>query len=82
MHNIILESRKKATLCGVKDVLSYNDNSIIAITELGTITIKGSELHIDKLNTEQGDLIIGGNVDSMVYGEIKVRGSAFKNLFK
>ncbi len=82
MHNIILESRKKATLCGVKDVLSYNDNSIIAVTELGTVTIKGNEMHIDKLNTEEGDLIIGGSIDSIVYAEVKVRGSAFKNLFK
>ena len=82
MHNIILESRKKATLCGVKDVLNYNDNSITAVTELGTVTIKGNEMRIDKLNTEEGDLIIGGNIDSIVYVEIKARGSAFKNLFK
>ena len=82
MHNIILESRKKATLCGVKDVLNYNENSIIAITELGTMTLKGNEMHIDKLNIEQGDLIVSGNIDSIVYAEVKVRGSAFKNLFR
>ena len=82
MHNIIIENRKKATICGVKDVLTYTENSVIAITELGTLNIKGKEMHIDLLSIEQGDLTVSGHIDSIVYAEIKKRGSAFKSLFK
>lgn len=82
MQNIILENRKKVTLTGVKDVLNYNEESISIVTELGTMTIKGKEMHIDTLTIEKGDMTVSGQIDSMVYAEIKSRGSAFKNLFK
>lgn len=83
MHNIILESRKKLSLTGVSDIDSFNEGCIVAITEMGTLTIKGSELHIGKLNVEQGDLCVDGQIDSLVYGDVvKKQGSLFKSLFK
>ena len=80
MHNIIIESRKKATICGVKDVLTYTENSVIAITELGTLNIKGKEMHIDLLSIEQGDLTVSGHIDAQISMRITHRVSHCNNI--
>ena len=41
-HNIIVEDRKKMTLTGVKDVLSFDEETVVLDTSLGRLTIKGS----------------------------------------
>lgn len=83
-HSIIMENRKKLTITGVSDIDSFNEQCVIAITSIGTLTIKGSELHVGKLNIESGDLNIDGHIDSLIYSNTADRkgGSVFKGLFK
>ena len=45
-HNIIIEDRKKLTLSGVKDVISFDDETLLLETALGRLTVKGAGLHI------------------------------------
>lgn len=84
MHNIIMEGRKKLSVTGVTDIDSFNEQCIIAITSLGVLTIKGSELHIGKVNTETGDLTVDGQINSLVYTESisKKSGSTLKKIFR
>lgn len=83
VQNIILESRKKASICGVRDVDSFDEGTIVLTTELGTLVIKGSGLHIQKLSTDSGDVLIEGNIDSCVYKEAeRERGGMFSRIFK
>ena len=42
--NIILENRKKMTLTGVEEVISFDDEKILLNTKLGALTIKGQSL--------------------------------------
>lgn len=65
--NITLENRKKLVLTGVIEVLSFDDEKILLNTNLGQLTIKGSELKMNKLDVQNGDVIIVGNIASMVY---------------
>lgn len=65
--NIILENRKKLTLTGAEEVISFDDEKILLNTKLGFLTIKGSELKMNKLDVQNGDLIIVGNISSIVY---------------
>lgn len=65
--NIVLENRKKLTLTGVEEVISFDDEKILLNTKLGFLTIKGSELKMNKLDVQNGDVIIVGNVSSIVY---------------
>lgn len=65
--NIILENRKKLTLMGAEEVISFDDEKILLNTKLGFLTIKGSELKMNKLDVQNGDLIIVGNISSIVY---------------
>lgn len=80
-QNIILESRKKLSVSGVCDIDSFNDLQIYAITNLGALIIKGTNLHINKLSVEKGELEVVGNIDSLTYSQIKQKGSVLKKIF-
>lgn len=85
-HIVSIDSRQKTVLTGINNVDSFNDVEIILDTVMGLLTIKGSSLHMSKLNLDTGDLIIDGQVDSFVYSEkqdMKTKGAGFLNkLFK
>lgn len=66
--NITLENRNRLTLTGVEEVISFDDEKILLNTSLGALAIKGSELKMNKLDVQNGDVIISGNVASIVYG--------------
>lgn len=66
-QNIIIEGRRKISVSGVCDVDSFDECDIVLQTNLGTLSIKGEGLHINKFNVETGELIIDGDVDEVVY---------------
>ncbi|MBD7915190.1 sporulation protein YabP [Clostridium sp. Sa3CUN1] len=83
--NIILENRKKLVLTGAEEVISFDDEKILLNTSLGFLTIKGSELKMNKLDVQNGDVIIVGNVSSIVYSGKEVKKekeSIISKLFK
>ena len=81
-HNIIIEDRKKFTLTGIKDVVSFDEETIALDTYLGRLIIKGSGLHITNFANETGDLLGEGKIYAFAYTiEEKNRGF-FSRLFK
>ena len=60
--NIILENRKKMTLTGVEEVISFDDEKILLNTKLGALTIKGQNLKMNKLDVQNGDVMINGEI--------------------
>lgn len=62
-----VENRKKLTLSGVLEVVSFNEEQIILNTNLGTLSIKGSNLKMNKLDVQNGDVIIIGMINSCIY---------------
>ena len=82
-HNCILEDRKKLSVSGVKDVGSFDEETIIAQTEYGELTIKGEKLHITKLSLEIGELCIEGNISGLNYTDVVQKsGSFFSRVFR
>ena len=82
-HQLILEDRRALTLSGVSDVDSFDETTVIVYTDLGELTIKGENLHINRLNLESGDLSLEGQIYSLVYTEVHSRsGGFFGKLFK
>ncbi|MBE7024580.1 MAG: sporulation protein YabP [Ruminococcaceae bacterium] len=80
IHNVILENRKRLTLSGIEDVDSFDEETIVLFADSGSLTVKGTGLHINKLSVETGEVSIEGEVDSLVYtdGESgKTRGMGF-----
>ncbi|MGH4049934.1 MAG: sporulation protein YabP [Clostridium sp.] len=70
---LTLENRKKLTLSGVIEVVNFNENQILLNTDVGTMVVKGKELKMNKLDVQNGDVIITGKVDSFVYTSDKIK---------
>ena len=49
-HSIILENRHNMTVAGVSDIDSFDEQTVVLFTDMGELTIKGFNLHINKLN--------------------------------
>ena len=70
-HNIILEDRKALSISGVNDIDSFDEKLVVLYTELGELTIKGNNLHINKLNVDTGELTMDGEIIAIYYNEQK-----------
>lgn len=81
-HNVIIEDRKKLTLTGIKDVLSFDEETIILETALGRLTVKGANLHIINFDTSSGDLSAEGKVYAFVYTTEEKNGGIFSRIFR
>ena len=83
--NIIIEGRKKLSISAVTDVDSFDEENIVLVTEEGTLVIKGSDFHINKLNVETGEVIIEGYFTNCEFDDKysgKVKGSMWSKIFK
>jgi len=69
IQNVILENREKLTVSGVLDVLSFDDLVVIIETELGLLTVKGENLHINKLSIDTSEVIVEGEINCLAYSE-------------
>ena len=68
-QNIFLENRQKISITDVQDVDSFDDEMIQVLTPKGNIIIKGAKLQIQKLDLEDGKVIINGTINSINYVE-------------
>ena len=66
-HHIILEEREQLSVSGVEEVESFDENTIVMLTNRGTLIVRGEELHIEKLSLDGGDLKVEGTIDSLTY---------------
>ena len=66
-QNIIIEGRKRMSVSGVRDVISFDDETLLLDTTLGRITVKGEALHIVGFNNETGEFSAEGKIHAAVY---------------
>lgn len=76
-HNCILEDRNRLSVSGVDDVGSFDEQTIVATTQCGELTIHGEKLHITKLSLEVGELCIEGRINSLQYADVIEKNSGF-----
>ena len=82
-HTLLLDQRKKLTLMGVSDVLRFDEEEICLDTDLGTLTVSGNSLHINRLNVDNGEMIIEGEIDGCVYSnQSRTNGGLFARMFR
>lgn len=81
-HGIILEERKKLSISGVCDVDSFDEETIVVMLENSELIIKGHMLHISRLNVENGELTVDGEICSLTYAESRPSGGLLKRLFR
>ncbi len=68
-HKISLDKRSHLEICGVSEVVSFDDASILLVTDCGEMNIEGKELKIGVLDTERGLVELDGRVDAIFYSE-------------
>lgn len=84
-HKLIVNNRKTSMVTGVLDVLSFDLNEILLETEQGMLMVKGTDLHVNRLSVEKGEVDLSGNIDSIAYSGVNQGGqneSFLSKLFK
>lgn len=66
-HNIVLKDRKVLELTGVKQIDSFDATEFLLETAQGWMVVQGKDLTLGKLDTERGDVIIRGLIETMSY---------------
>lgn len=81
-HNVIIEDRSRISVSGVADVESFDDRQIVTMTSKGSLILRGTDLHIDKLSLDTGELVVTGLISELGYEETAPSGSLWSRLFK
>ena len=68
-HTVNMEEREKVKIGGVLEVLSFDEEGIMMETTCGLLLLKGTGLHIGKLDLESGDVTVDGSIDSITYSD-------------
>ena len=80
-HKLQLVDRQKLTMSGVTEVVSFDENTVILQTALGTLLIRGQGLQLKNLSLEGGQVAVDGTVTSLSYEEPRQDG-LFRRLFR
>ncbi len=85
-HKLVVNNRKTSMITGVLDVLAFDLNEILLETEQGMLMIKGTDLHVNRLTLEKGEVDVSGNINSVAYSDThqiaKTNEHIFNKLFK
>ena len=81
-HGLRLEERKKLTMTGVTEVVSFDEEAVVVKTALGTLIVQGHDLKLKTLSPEGGQVDITGTVTSLNYQEPKAAGGRLRRLFQ
>ncbi len=83
VQNVIIENREKLNISGVKDVSSFDDETLALETTLGKMTVKGEGLQIESFNLITGDLTAMGKICAVVYmSDAKSTGGFLSRVFR
>ncbi len=79
-HKFMLTNRRTCLVSGVCDVLSFDLSEILLETDQGMLMIKGSDLHVNRLTLEKGEVDIEGKIDSLTYSDVAGYGGKGESL--
>ena len=82
--SLILYQRKTLQLCGIEDVISFDELNIYLITKNGNLLIEGTDLHIATLDISSGNMTVDGLINAIIYNdkEIKKKEGFFSRMMK
>ena len=66
-HTLSMENRDKLSLTGVEDVSGFDESIVQMQTELGALTVHGSNLRVETLSVDSGDLLVVGDWEGMFF---------------
>ena len=72
-HRVEIQNREKITITQVTDVDAFDENALWANLKEGGIELTGQSLNIERLDLEEGLLVVSGHLDSLTYTVKKSR---------
>lgn len=81
-HSLTLEGRRRLTMTGVTEVVSFDDETVILHTGMGNLLIQGRELKLKNLSPEGGQVALEGTVTTLSYEEPREPGGFFRRLLR
>lgn len=80
-HRITIQDRKAAGITGVSDCVSFDENEVVLDTDMGLLTIRGKDLHVNRLTLEKGEVDLDGMVESFAYSSNEALRRSGESLF-
>lgn len=68
-HKVTIEDRKRLVVTAVEDVESFDEEKVVVLCDMGTMTVTGGGFKISRLNVDIGELIIEGEIDEIQYSD-------------
>ena len=68
-HAVSLTDRCKMSVTGVEDVENFDETAIVMRTSQGDLIVRGSGLHIGKINLDVGEMQVEGLISEFSYEE-------------
>ncbi len=79
IHNVIMEGRKKISVSGAQDMECFDDGKVVIYTSMRIMQIKGKNFHMNKLSLDTEEIIVEGDIDSIIYESSKPVKQGFLN---
>jgi len=68
-HVVNLSNREVAGFTGVMDLESFSDTQVVMLADTGVIVLHGRDLHIAKLDLDEGQLVVEGYICAVEYDD-------------
>lgn len=81
-HRLTLNERRQLSLTGVSEVVSFDENTVVLRTGLGTLVIQGRDLQLKTLSLDGGQVAVDGEIDSLHYEEPRPGGGWLRRLLR
>ena len=70
-HEVKMVDRANILITGINKIISFDDEEFLMESVLGNIHLKGSELELIKLDTNDGNVKIKGKINTFNYLDSK-----------
>lgn len=80
-HKLTLTRRRKLTMTGVQEVVSFDENTVVLQTCMGTLVIQGEGLQLKEMSVEGGQVAVEGTVCALQYEESRPAVGFLRRLF-
>ena len=81
-HCLSLSERKKLTMTGAEEVVSFDETTVVVKTTLGTLVIQGEHLQLKQLTLEGGNVAVEGEIGSLQYEQNRADSGWLGRLFR
>lgn len=68
-HSCSIQARSHADINGVREVLSFDENSVVLVTSCGELTLEGRDIRVGALDTDRGIVSVDGKISALYYAD-------------